>query len=354
MDSGFSPTDLVISPFEEAWVERLPDSDLLIRWRPQAGQVAIYVSGVPDMTADGRLLTAGRVTSDELRVTRSELSAVSGLSSAVVETRPYFHLELDGRRLVVAERTLPLAGGVNFRDLGSYRTADGRAVRWGRVYRAGSLAELTDDDVAYVARLGLRLSCDLRSPDEAERRPDRLPPGTAGLHRPIAAEVGRLRRIITLFRLRHRIQELLQDAYTIMLDQNGAIFADVIRLAADPANLPLVVHCTAGKDRTGLAAALLLLALGVPEETVIADYTLSNRAFDVLAGRMRPEMERLYALGFGETQLRPFLLAEARTLQGALAYLRRRYGSVEGYLTHAGISAETLEQLRGTLLTDHG
>jgi protein-tyrosine phosphatase len=357
MVSVFNPIDLIISPPEEAWVERLPDGDYLIRWRTPAERVAVYVGDDPDGTANGRRLIAEGVTSSELRVTSSELSVVGrresphGLSSEASERRPYFLLELDGRCLIVAERTLPLAGGVNFRDLGGYRTEDGRAVRWAQVYRAGSLAELTAEDVAYLGRLGLRLSCDLRSPDEAERRPDRLPPGAAGLHRPIVAEVGRLRRIVTLFRLRHRIQELLQNAYAIMLDQNGAIFAEVVHTAANPANLPLVVHCTAGKDRTGLATALLLLALGVPEETVIADYTLSNRAFDVLAGRMRPEMERLYALGFDEMQLRPFLLAEARTLAGALAYLRRRYGSVKGYLARAGITDETLKQLRETLLT---
>ena len=347
----FSPADLILPPPEDARLERLPGGDFLIHLRQPAKHVAVYVSDDPNSTADGRLLTAERVTSDELRVTSSELSAVGGPRSAVVPQRPYFHLDLDGHRLVAAERALPLAGGVNFRDLGGYRTADGRAVRWGRVYRAGSLAELTDDDVAYLARLDLRVSCDLRSAEEVERHPDRLPPGVTALSRPIAAEVGRLRRVWTLFRLRHRIQELLQNAYTLMLDQNGPLLAEVISLAADPANLPLVIHCTAGKDRTGLAAALLLLALDVPEETVIADYTLSNHAFDVLAGRMRPEMARLYALGFDEAQLQPFLLAEARTLQGALAHLRRRYGSVETYLRQAGVDDATLERLRENLLT---
>ena len=359
MSSDFTPQDFVILPTEDAWVERLPDGDLLIHLRQPAERVAVYVADDPEqLTADGPLvrerrpLTAERMTNDELRITNSELLvAVGGQRSAVDDPRPYFLLDLDGRRLVVAERTLPLAGGVNFRDLGGDRTAGGRAVRWGRVYRAGSLAELTDDDVAYLGRLGLRLACDLRSAEEVARRPDRLPPGAAVLAQPIAAEVGRLRQMFTLFRLRHRIQELLQNAYTIMLDQNGPIYAAIIQMAADPANLPLVVHCTAGKDRTGLAAALLLLALGVPEETVIADYTLSNHAFDVLAGRMRPEMARLYALGFDEAQLQPFLLAEARTLQGALAYLRRRYGSVEGYLRSGGLDGVTLERVRQTLLS---
>ncbi len=352
MSSTFSPTDLIILPPEDAWVERQPNGDWLIRWRPPAEQVMVYVGDSPDMTADGRLLTAATITNDELRMTNVEmLAVVGGRSSAVDKSRPYFLLDLDGRRLVVAERTLPLSGGVNFRDVGGYRTSDGRAVRWGQIYRAGSLAELTDDDVAYLGRLGLRLSCDLRSAEEVVRRPDRLPSGATALHRPIAAEVGRLRQMFTLFRLRHRIRELLQSAYTIMLDQNGTIFAEIIRLAADPAHLPLLIHCTAGKDRTGLATALLLLALGVPEETVIADYTLSNHSFDVLAGRMRPEMERLYALGFGDVQLRPFLLAQAETLAGALAHLRRRYGSVEAYLQAAGVREEEMGRLRDSLLT---
>ena len=342
MTSIFSPTDYIIHPPETAWVERLPGGDFVVRWKTSAERVAIYVGDQPDLSSNWRRVNGEEITNDECRITNEE-AAVAG--------RPYFLLDLDGRRHLVAERVLPLALGVNFRDVGGYETTGGRAVRWGRVYRAGSLAELTDEDVAWLGRLGLRLSCDLRSPEEVAERPDRLPPGAVARHTAIIAEVGRLRRVLTLIRKRHRIQELLLDVYTVMLDQNGHIFADVIRAAADPANLPLVVHCTAGKDRTGLAVALLLLALGVPEETVIADYTLSNHAFDVLSGRMRPEMERLYAFGFGEVQVRPFLLAEARTLEGALAHLRRRYGSVEWYLLRSGLDEATLERLRETLLT---
>lgn len=345
MESDFTATDLIIPPPEEAWVERLPDGDFRVRWRDPAGRIALYAGVDPErLTAGGRPLTAEEMTSDELRVTNSELAALG-------ERRPYFLLVLDGRRRIVAERTLPLMGGVNFRDLGGYRTVDGRAVRWGQVYRAGSLAELTEDDVVYLDRLGVRLACDLRSLDEVERQPDRLPPEATGLHRPIAAEVNRLRRVVTLFRFRHRVRELLQNVYTVMLDQNGPLFAEVIRLAADPANRPMVIHCTAGKDRTGLAAALLLLALGVPEATVIADYTLSNNAYEVISGRMGPEMERLYAFGFEKAQVRSFFLAEAPTLAGALAHLQRRYGSVEGYLLRSGLDEGALERLRGTLLT---
>ncbi len=352
MSSLFSAALYVIRPPEEAWVERLADGDWLLRWRQPAARVAVYASADPDVTAGDRPLSVGDVSNGELRMTNAAIeAAVGGPSSAV---RPYFLLALDDRRLVVAERTLPLTGEANFRDLGGYATADGRAVRWGRVYRAGSLADLTEADMAYLARLGLRLAWDLRSPDEVANHPDRLPPGAVARHTPIIAEVGRLRGLVTLFRLRRRVQKMLQQVYVIMLDQNGPLLAGILRAAADPANLPLVIHCTAGKDRTGLAAALLLSALGVPEETIIADYTLSNNAFDGLAERMRPEMERLYAFGFNEQRLRPFLLAEARTLTGALAHLRRRYGSVEAYLRRAGLTEDDLGQLRQTLLTIDG
>lgn len=326
-------------------MERLDGSDYLIRWRRPAERASVYLIDAPDKRLDsGQMLAGEQVSSQSWRISRTEL--------AVNPPRPYFLLELDGRRLVIAERVLPLSGGVNFRDLGGYRTAGGRAVRWGRVYRSGSLADLSEADVAYLGQLGLRLSCDLRSAEEAARRPDRLPPGTATIHRPVSAEAGRARRVITLITLRKRIQTLLQQVYTVMIDQNGPLFAGIVRAAADPANLPLVIHCTAGKDRTGLAVAILLLALGVPEETVIADYTLSNSAFEELAGRMGPEMEPLYRLGFDEAQLRPFLLAEARTMTGALVHLRRRYGSVEWYLLRAGVDENVLERLRETLLTD--
>ena len=338
MTESLSPTSLVLPLPVEAWVERAGD-DSLIHWTADEPLLAVYAGLDPHADHDAPLPATIDATAKRATVATPPDAG-----------RAAFTLDF-GRRLAVAERTLALPGGVNFRDVGGYRTADGRAVRWGQVYRAGSLADLTDADVAALASLGLRLVCDLRSPDELGRHADRLPPGAGYVHRPILGEVGRLRRVVTLYRKRHRLQELLEQIYHLMIDQNGPVIADVLRLAADPANRPLVIHCTAGKDRTGLTVALLLLALGVPEETVVADYTLSNHAFDVLAGRMRPEMARLYSFGFSEAQLQPLLLAEARTLRGALAYIRRRYGSLDWYLQRAGLRDETLEALREELLT---
>ena len=339
MTELLTPTSLVLPLPVEAWVERHGD-DLLIRWTLDEPLLALAAGPAPEAISSAPL----PATIDAA----GKSAVVRGLGGG----RIYFALDFGRRRLITAERVLPLPDGVNFRDVGGYQTADGRTVRWGQLYRAGSLADLTDEDVAALAALGLRLACDLRSADELARHADRLPPGATHAHRPIIGEVGRLRRVVTFYRKRHRVQELLEEVYRVMLDQNGPVFAGVLRLAADPANRPLVIHCTAGKDRTGLAVALLLLTLGVPEETVVADYTLSNHAFDVLAGRMRPEMARLYALGFGEAQLQPFLLAEARTLRGALAYLRHRYGGVDAYLRRGGLTQETVAALR-ELTTDN-
>ena len=348
MTEPLSPESFVLPLPVEAWVER-DGHEYVIRWTANEPLLALYGGTDPDRIDFTTPLPATIDATGKSAVVKWGKRA-EALDYERGGGHVYFSLDFGRRHLVVAERTLPLSGGVNFRDVGGYRTADGRAVRWGQVYRAGSLAELTDDDVAKLGALGLRLVCDLRSADELARHADRLPPGATHAHRPIVGEVSRLRRVVALYRKRHRLQELLQEVNHVMLDQNGPTFVDVLRLAADPANRPLVIHCTAGKDRTGLAVALLLLTLGVPEETVVADYTLSNHAFDVLATRMRPEMARLYSLGFGEVQLQPFLLAEARTLRGALAYLRRRYGSVDWYLQRAGLDADTLDALRAELL----
>jgi len=342
-EAPFDPTGFILPRPDDAWVERRVDGGLVIRWRVPAVRAGLWVTADPDAAT-------GLLSLDAPVDLEARCAIVETLPDALAQARPYFRLDLDDRRLVVAERALPLGNGVNFRDIGGYPVAGGRHIRWGRIYRSGSLADLTDDDVDALARLGLRLSCDLRTDEEVAGHPDRLPDSATPFHRPIVAQVSRLRRVVALYRKRRRLQELLAEAYTVMLDQNGAVFADLFRVAADPANLPLVIHCTAGKDRTGLAVALLLHALGASDEVILADYTLSNTAFDILAGRMRPEMERLYALGFGETQVRPFLLAEARTLESALAYVRKRYGSVESYLAGAGVTPETVDALRQNLL----
>lgn len=178
-------------------------------------------------------------------------------------------------------RLLPLEGGQNFRDLGGYRTKDGRAVRWGVLFRSGAMNRLTPADFAYLARIGIRTVCDFRSTAERQSAPARWPatatptvfaddyamdPNQLDFRKAAGWNAAQARAAMAAF-------------YPRLLDTFNGQYRRMFRelLAGDT---PLAFNCTAGKDRTGVAAALLLTALDVPRETIIADYLLSNRYLD--------------------------------------------------------------------------
>jgi protein-tyrosine phosphatase len=238
------------------------------------------------------------------------------------------------------------------RDIGGYETADGRFTRWGQVYRSGSLAALSPEDQAYLQALGLRLVCDVRSSGEISQAPDRLPEGVAGWQRPLQSQESGREQVRTLRQHRQRMDTLLLRVYTqVIIEANAAQVGEILTTVAEEGKRPFLIHCAAGKDRTGMVIALLLLLLGVPEETVLADYSLSNLAHEAIQQVMGREMRQVLWVGMRPAQLYPVLLADPATLRAALAYLRQQYGSVEAYLCGpAGIAPETLEALREVLL----
>lgn len=257
----------------------------------------------------------------------------------------------------VTGRAIPLEGAPNFRDLGGYPTADGQRVRWGRVYRSGALAHLTDEDLKLLAALNLRLVCDLRSEEEVEQAPNRLPDssGLTYLRLPVTTtDSGTVRRerLRALLFDRRLLETMMVEFYTAtMIDNNAGLFRAVFERLADPDNLPAVFHCTAGKDRAGLVSALLLLALGVPEDIVVADYSQSNRYYDHFERITSRSVRPLRALGVRMRDLYPLLIANPATLRATLAYLRARYGSVDAYLREqAGVDDALMDRLRENLL----
>ena len=180
------------------------------------------------------------------------------------------------------QRRLHLTGAANFRDLGGYQTIDGRYVRWGMIYRSEALGRLSPEDLQHLNQLGLRLICDLRTPGEISRVPDRIPQTAIWAATPAQEGDFDSSMLPTLLFNRKRIPDLMRQSYPKLLAENPQRFGAVLSRFADPDNLPAVFHCTAGKDRAGLTAALLLGSLGVPEKTIIADYTLSNLAYEQL------------------------------------------------------------------------
>ena len=242
-------------------------------------------------------------------------------------------------------RVIPLEGCSNLRDLGGYRTADGGRVRTGRVFRGASLANLTDADLAQLATLGIRTVCDLRGVRESERAPSRLPGADTPemVRLPIEPRVGASLR--DLLQREEATGEdtyaLLQAAYAAYAGEHLPRYRALFALLLD-GRLPLLFHCSAGKDRTGFGAALLLTALGVPREVVMADYLATNRIW-----------RREHALP-PETPdaVRDTLLTAHRPLlEGALDQAIRSYGSAERLLEDGlGLDAARLRALRGTML----
>ena len=259
------------------------------------------------------------------------------------------------------ERHIPLAGQPNFRDLGGYASADGRRIKWGVVYRSGELSQLSDDDVSRLGQLGIRTVVDLRSPEEVTARGEgRLPPGAQVLPTPITSS-DMFAKLIPMF-LKGDFSKVPLD----LLDQiNRALvreftgqYANLLRALSDPANRPLVFHCTQGKDRAGFGAAMVLSALGVPWETVLEDYLLSNH-FRKQENDKMLDMIRGFASSQGEgdgediafSRVEGLLYVKEQSLMAAHAEIIERHGDVEAFLTNGlGCSAEGLMQLRNELL----
>lgn len=344
-----SAETLITTPQVEIVATRLNATDYELAWLGTSQRARVYASRQPDHFDHHAPVAEVFGENDVI---------VRGLVPA---PRYYFEVlfdgaELDGERLVVSERILPMEGAANFRDIGGYRTEDGRRTRWGRVYRSGALGALTEADQHLLQQLGIRLVCDLRSPDEVQEDPDRLP--TTGrityANLPVHTEMdtSRMRQLRVLLFNQQQLGTLLPHTYKkVLIDGNGELFGDVMRRLAVKENLPTIIHCTAGKDRAGLATALLLLALGVPEETVIADYTLSNLYFANFRQYAKKVVKPFAVLGITEDDLYPLLIADAHNLRDTLQYVRENYGSVRAYLKKAaGIDETVLAQIEANLL----
>lgn len=258
-------------------------------------------------------------------------------------------LELPHPELQPERRLLSLPGAFNVRDIGGYTTVDGLQVRWGQVYRAGTLRYLTEAGLAQLSAWGIQAVCDLRTSHEAAAMPSILPPDTAYHLIPLHERgAGRGRILATLTFRPHRISDLVLYGYiTLMVEKNAPQIAAALRLIADPVNRPILLHCTAGKDRTGLTIALLLSLLGVPDAAILADFSLSNRFYEEVQAMIQQDAERLAVFGLKTGNLRPFLVAHPDSLRATLAHIRQTYGSVESYVCgRGGLDPATLTQLR--------
>jgi protein-tyrosine phosphatase len=288
------------------------------------------------------------------------------------EPRWYFELVPDqGDPLVVADRSLHLTTAANFRDAGGYRTADGKWVRMGLAYRSNGLEHLTDGELSVIDKLGIKLVCDLRTAEEIRRGPDRVGPSVADVSADVLADDADL--IHAMMASGGQTGNAGQQNAAVHQTANASrpaagegsreefeqrIYRDFVRLAsarrayqllferlADPAALPTVFHCTAGKDRTGWAAAVFLTILGVPRPTILQDYELTNEYLrgDALES-VRQSLSR---------SMRDRIAAHPASLNAAFDEVAKDYGSFDNYLHQGlGLSDTALATIRRNFLVE--
>jgi protein-tyrosine phosphatase len=222
-------------------------------------------------------------------------------------------------------RPLHLAGANNFRDVGGYPAAAGRSVRWRRIFRSNHLGHLTNDDIAVLRRVGLKRAFDLRGAEERLPTPCRLAEITVHSLPIEPAVVGELRARLATGRPLSAADaaELMRESYRNYVRHATPRFRSLFaHLLEDDA--PLVIHCTAGKDRTGFATALILHALGVAEDLVVDDYLLTSRFY-----RMDPATAS--SIDMPDAVKAVLVSVQASFLAAAFDTIRSDYGDLEAY-----------------------
>jgi protein-tyrosine phosphatase len=313
--------------------ERLGPDHVRIHWLGD-GPVDVYVSSDPDASIN-----------QAERVAFADATGIFDFRKNMPE-RPYFILrdERDGSVLRVAERNLPLERGSNFRDAGGYEAADGKHVRWGMIYRSAAAPELSGNDYRYLNELKIKADVDLRSTDERSVSPDLLPTHTGA------------RYLSSDYSLNFS-EATYHDLLRSLAPQFREMFQEMFRN-----HEVVIVHCTAGQDRTGIAIALVLSALGVPRDVIVQDYLLSMqfRRPKYEVERMDPAeypgnsfVEFVSKTSDSELYAQPYLYDAAGEpyLEEAFNEIDRRWGSVQNYLNQElGVTAAQIAQLRAIYL----
>lgn len=318
-----------------------------IIWPETDGAVTLYASHDPDQKGD--LIAAG-------------LEGGTYTYKAEDHHRHYFTLESEtGGVKKAAARLLPLEGGRNFRDLGGYETADGRHVKWGRVFRSGTMGFLTSGDYDYLSSIGIKTICDYRTQEERAVEPtlwqaggttykvfDEKPDGTNsdGFEKLFSSpdvNPAMVKGVMTGFY--HRIAYDHAHKYKDMFQELVA------------GKTPLAFNCSAGKDRAGTSAALLLTALGVPEETVVKDYALSEKLVDYAKEYEKKSKddddENPYAFlrALPADLVAPLMRSDPDYIRATFKTLTENHGSVLNFIqSELDVSDDDLAKIRADLL----
>jgi protein-tyrosine phosphatase len=258
------------------------------------------------------------------------------------------------------DRVVPVEGTWNFRDAGGLPTVTGGRVKRGVLFRSDALHRVTPAGSARLRSLGLRTVCDLRMPNERQGRRDRLPAdwGIRRSHLPLYPIPGmdptRLERAWGFLSGKFKIADVeavVAESYRHIIRDQGPQLGRVLALVSDRQNVPVLVHCQGGKDRTGLVVAIVHLLLDVSQEQAIDDYLLTNQLVEKNKKQLMRLLRWITLFRLSPAELQPVLEARREHLEGALNWIVQRHGSLQRYLTEAAELPETvIASLRSTLL----
>lgn len=244
-----------------------------------------------------------------------------------VNKRYYFEVVTKESSAALAERHLPMSGGFNFRDLGGYKTKEGKFVKWGKIIRSDDLSKLTDADLEYLSSMPLLTDIDYRSVEEIKPSPDKRPQSLLNyLEYNISPgnTDAMMAKLKTATSAAIDSEMMAMNVFFVSNDEATIQYHKMFELLQNPKrNVPLLYHCTAGKDRTGMASALILYALGADDKTVMDDYLLSNKYIEAKFASYIKQYPNLLGL---------FSVKE-EYLQAGLDAINKNYGNVDNFLT---------------------
>ena len=317
----------------------------------QAGYHLSWTAAAP---VDVLVSTDPTATLGTMRVlARGQKDGKLDAPSDVVVGRAYFLVKesAEPKGLRLAVRRLPLEGVVNFRDLGGYATSNGTHVKWGKVFRSSELSSLTPADDKVLDGLGLRLICDLRSSGERTAQPTRwhgsdtevLISDKGETVNPLAEMKGPP----TPATMRAAMAATYQTMYKMYEPEYKAMFA-----RATAGKTPMLVHCSAGRDRTGVASALLLSALGVPRAVILEDYALTGKYIteEWASSQLGRNPAGAPLAKMPPDMIKGMLQIETSDLDGVFKSVEAEYGSVDRYLEQVyGLTPAKITLLRAAL-----
>jgi len=336
-------------------VERTSEGNYRIRWggTSRGQRIAVYMTDNPANLYDNSVHSFKDLCAPPIQSTDREIV----IANPNREVRHYFLLQPEsGKPIVLAERKVALEGSPNFRDLGGYKTASGRHVRWGRIYRSGKLSSLTEADIHYFKRLGVSLVCDFRLDFERHREPGWL--GEEDAPHRVALPVAPGSSDSFKKSVHDGIIEVY-DATDLMKDMNRDFvinqtsqYARMFQLMLE-GNHPVLIHCAAGKDRTGFGVAIILDVLGVDEESIVEDYLLTNQYLSI-----EKEMEKLSnalvdSRGFviPDSALHPLVEIRPEYIKACFEEIAHRYESKRHFYEAAlGLDEAMIERLKAIYL----